>query len=383
MISSKQKTLFLIAGAGIACVLMLQIVWLHHAYGQTRRQLMVDIEEAFGEAYRKEQTYRIPVVDLVNPGALTIESCGMERIQIIRNCPDPDTIVYRNPSGHSIESFINRMFVDLREHIMPMNINCLADLFGGMLHDKGIPAYFVVERFDVVTGDVLDTSLLPDKRQPEMNPQTSLLLEVSERESLRAIMELTPAVVLGRMTGVLFLTICLSVLLIACFLTVYFFARTDRKRDDVVRSTADVSLQATDASSQTTNAAPQTAGAVPQTANAVPPVADSAAVVGNEVFSIGVYRFDPAKNELCGFGDAVQLNKKENAILHALCEQCGNVVERTLLLEENWGDNGTIYSRSLDTYITTLRKYLKQDPSIQIVTIKGVGYRLVCREFDA
>jgi len=37
-----------------------------------------------------------------------------------------------------------------------------------------------------------------------------------------------------------------------------------------------------------------------------------------------------------------------------------------------------VYSRSLDTYLTTLRKYLKKDPSIQIVTVKGVGYKLVC-----
>ena len=98
----------------------------------------------------------------------------------------------------------------------------------------------------------------------------------------------------------------------------------------------------------------------------------------NPVFHIGQYVFDPAKNELQGSGEVVQLNKKENAILHALCMQCGNVIERSQLLEENWGDNGIIYSRSLDTYITTLRKYLKKDPSIQIVTIKGVGYKLVC-----
>ena len=97
-----------------------------------------------------------------------------------------------------------------------------------------------------------------------------------------------------------------------------------------------------------------------------------------EVYSIGQYTFDPAKNELYGCGESFLLNKKENAILYALCAQCGNVVERCILLSENWGSSGEIYSRSLDTYIAAIRKYLKKDPSIQIVTIKGLGYKIVC-----
>jgi len=97
----------------------------------------------------------------------------------------------------------------------------------------------------------------------------------------------------------------------------------------------------------------------------------------NTTFFIGQYRFDPDKNELTGFGESIQLNKKENSILYALCVKQGNVVERNVLLEENWGSLGVVYSRSLDTYLTTLRKYLKKDPSIQIVTVKGVGYKLV------
>jgi DNA-binding response OmpR family regulator len=97
----------------------------------------------------------------------------------------------------------------------------------------------------------------------------------------------------------------------------------------------------------------------------------------NNTFQIGQYRFNPGKNELTGFGESIQLNKKENSILYALCVKQGNVVERNALLEENWGSLGMIYSRSLDTYLTTLRKYLKKDTSIQIVTVKGVGYKLV------
>jgi DNA-binding response OmpR family regulator len=101
----------------------------------------------------------------------------------------------------------------------------------------------------------------------------------------------------------------------------------------------------------------------------------------NSPFFIGQYRFDPDKNELAGFGETILLNRKENCILRSLCIKQGNVVERSQLLDENWGSLGAVYSRSLDTYLTTLRKYLRKDPSIQIITVKGVGYKLVssCR----
>lgn len=352
MIISGKKRVLLPVVIGIAGVLLLQAMWMREVYKQTRRQLMADVEEAFREAYGKEQTYRVPVVDIVNPGAVTIESCGTEEVQIIRRCPTPDTIVYNNPSGHSIERFINRVFVDLREHITPMNINCLADLFAGMLHDKDIAAYFVIERLDVLTDDVLDTSLLPDKKQVKMKSETTLLLEISEKESLRAIMQITPGIIFGRMAGVLTLTLALSfvVMLCLCVVSRYVVLSGDdavSDKEGVMSSEVSHSVAFCDENRE-------------------------------DVFAVGQYCFDPAKNELCGFGSTVQLNKKENAILYALCLQRGNVVERSLLLEENWGDNGVIYSRSLDTYITTLRKYLRQDLSIQIVTVKGVGYKLVC-----
>jgi DNA-binding response OmpR family regulator len=96
----------------------------------------------------------------------------------------------------------------------------------------------------------------------------------------------------------------------------------------------------------------------------------------HKVYTIGKYSFNADKNELKGFGKCINLNKKEQAILEALCIGHGHVVERVKLLEDNWGSTGFIYSRSLDTYITSLRKYLKDDPSVQIITIKSVGYKL-------
>lgn len=338
-LAKKRSYLLPIFVFGILSVIALQGIWLYNFYQLKYEQLLVYAQDAFEEAYQKEQTYRIPVVDIVNPGALTIESCGKEEILIVRKCPEPDTIVYNNISGHSIESVINHIFFDLREHIVPMNINCLSDLFGGILHDKEIPIYFIIERFDVETGNILDTSLLPDKRPLGPDEGTLLFIKISDKESLRVILEVTPAIVFGRMSGTLLCTCGLVFLLIICFL--FCYKKTGMKADKQPESI--------------------------QTEQ-----------IPDNTFTIGQYHYHPAKNILQGFDENLQLNKKENAILYALCVQQGNVVERNHLLEENWGSSGLIYSRSLDTYITTLRKYLKRDPSIQIVTVKGVGYKLVC-----
>ena len=318
-------------------LLAFQLVWLYNMYQLKHQELAAHIAEAFDLAYQKEQTYRVPVFDIINPGDITIQSCGREEVLIIRNCPEPDTVVYNNISGHSIENFINRVFGDLREHIVPLNIYCLSDLFAGMLHDMDVSAYFVIERFDINTNEVLETSLFPDKKQPETNI-IAVSIEISDTEAIRAIIELTPTTILGRMTGSLIWTTCLA---IAVFICSCFLYRCKPVLDKEYAKSA-IPLQ-----------------------------------IQNNTFTIGKYHFDPAKNELQGSGETIQLNKKENAILYALCIQQGNVVERNALLEENWGSNGAIYSRSLDTYLTTLRKYLKQDPTIQIVTIKGVGYKLV------
>jgi DNA-binding winged helix-turn-helix (wHTH) protein len=338
---------FLIVFSGIVSILALQAVWLNDAYRLTSQQLMVSLQDAFEQAYEKEQAYRVPIIDIVNPGDVTIKSCGAEEVHVIRKCPDPDTIVYNNLSGHSIENFINHVFTDLREHITPMNINCLSDLFAGLLHDKDIPLYFVIERFNIASGKVMESSLLPDKKQPEADAETTIVLNISEKESIRAVLQLTPGIVFGRMYGCLAGAICLTVVAIFCLCFLYRY-KAEKQNPDFAGGSEVLSNPVHDNNNN-----------------------------ANQTFAIGQYSFDPDKNELQGYGESVQLNKKENAILYALCMQCGNVVERSILLEKNWGNNGIIYSRSLDTYVTTLRKYFKKDPSIQIVTIKGVGYKLV------
>ena len=343
MISNKKhiRSLLFAVVSGIS-LLALQSVWMYNSYILEYQQIMNNINDAFRQAYQKEQTYRIPVVDIVNPGAITIQSCGTEEIIIVRKCPEADTIVYNNISGHSIESFINHVFLDLREQIVPLNIYCLADLFAGMLYDMEMPVAFVIERFDKTTGEVLETSLLPGKKQPEKIHKNVISSEISDKETIRAVLQLTPENVFMRMRGMLVFSICLTIIVLLGIVLLY--------RCQCVRQNGENALQP----------------------------AGQPFHLQNRVFNIGQYHFDPNKNELSGYGECIQLNKKENSILQALCAKQGNVVERNLLLDENWGSLGMVYSRSLDTYLATLRKYLKKDSSVQIVTIKGVGYKLVC-----
>ena len=345
VLTKRNPWLLLFTLTGIACVLISQTIWLLSIYRFTGRQLIVEAKEAFAAAYQKEQTYRVPFTNIVHSGAVTIESCGTEEVQIIRNCPEPDTTVYNNLSGLSIESFINHVFVDLREQITPINIYCLSDLFSGMLFEKDISVYFVVERFNTSTGEVLDSSLWPDKKQLQANSETTIVMDISEKESLRAVLQLTPKVIFRRMTSILIFSILLTVTIITCIS--FLFAKQLKEHEvPTPESKADDST--------------------PSYENNI-----------SRSYTIGRYAFNPAKNELHGFGETIQLNKKENSILYMLCVHSGNVVERNFLLEENWGSNGIIYSRSLDTYITSLRKYLKKEKSVQIVTIKGLGYKLV------
>lgn len=328
---------------GSLSLLVMQSIWIYNIYQSEHKQLMIELKEALSLAYQKEQTYRIPVVDIVNPGEVSIQSCGNEEIIIVRKCSDSDTIVYNNVSGRSIEKFISNVFWDLRENIVPMNIYCLSDLFAGMLHDKDIPLLFVIERHNIKTNAVLETSRFPDEH-PTIHKkyENSITLEISDTEAICAKLQITPMVVFRNVAGTLVCSFILTIIIFLCLLLLF---RRSVKQNKHIK-----------------------------------PINNSPQQTENSTFQIGKYSFNPFKNELEGFGETIQLNKKENAILYALYIQQGNIVERNALLEENWGNNGIIYSRSLDTYLATLRKYLKKDPNIQIVTVKGVGYKLVYME---
>ncbi|MDQ3292458.1 MAG: response regulator transcription factor, partial [Bacteroidota bacterium] len=72
----------------------------------------------------------------------------------------------------------------------------------------------------------------------------------------------------------------------------------------------------------------------------------------------------------------LQLTQKEADVLRMLCLQLNTIVKRELILKTIWEDNGYFVARSMDVFISKLRKYLRPDQSLRISTIHGVGYKL-------
>jgi DNA-binding response OmpR family regulator len=102
-----------------------------------------------------------------------------------------------------------------------------------------------------------------------------------------------------------------------------------------------------------------------------------AKVKKEENFSIGNILFNPYKNTIHQGTATWQLTSRESDILRLLCQQEQDVLPRRSLLKTVWGDDSFFNARSLDVYITKLRKRLEADPNVQIINIRGVGYKLV------
>lgn len=92
---------------------------------------------------------------------------------------------------------------------------------------------------------------------------------------------------------------------------------------------------------------------------------------------LGQYTFQKARQVLSYGGEQRKLSYRESELLKLLYENKGTVLERRDILNELWGSDSFFNSRTLDVYITKLRNYLKQDSAIEIITIKGIGYRFV------
>jgi DNA-binding response OmpR family regulator len=158
-----------------------------------------------------------------------------------------------------------------------------------------------------------------DTRNPVIPAKYVITSDISAHTSLRANLQFTNAAIFKRVSGEIAVSISLILAALISFSLALSFSRRKEKEIPEIK--------------------------VPDT-NA-------------KIFQIGHYLFDSEKNELNYSNHIIHLNKKENAILRSLCEENGNVVARNFLLKEHWGNTGIIYSRSLDTYIAKLRKYLK------------------------
>jgi DNA-binding response OmpR family regulator len=98
------------------------------------------------------------------------------------------------------------------------------------------------------------------------------------------------------------------------------------------------------------------------------------------VWKIGSFTFDANKQKLTGTGTEQKLTTKESELLSLLSNNINKVLERNFTLKAIWIDDNYFNARSMDVYITKLRKYLKADPNVQIINVHGKGYKLVVDE---
>lgn len=100
----------------------------------------------------------------------------------------------------------------------------------------------------------------------------------------------------------------------------------------------------------------------------------------NAEYTLGKYHFNPKLRELTIADTKHTLSPKENDLLKMLCEYKNDLLPRDQALKKIWGSDTYFNGRSMDVYIAKLRKYLKEDNTIEIVNIHGNGFRLVCAE---
>ena len=96
-------------------------------------------------------------------------------------------------------------------------------------------------------------------------------------------------------------------------------------------------------------------------------------------YEVGKYHFDYVNQFLSLHGNEQKLTKKEADVLKILCEHKNEVLNRDLALKTIWGNDDYFNGRSMDVFISRLRKYLGEDENIQIINVHGVGFKLAVR----
>ena len=98
------------------------------------------------------------------------------------------------------------------------------------------------------------------------------------------------------------------------------------------------------------------------------------------VYKLGQFTFDTKKQTLSLNGEDVKLTTKENELLSLLAANANSILERNYALKTIWIDDNYFNARSMDVYITKLRKHLRPDPTVGIINIHGKGYKLIVPE---
>ena len=101
------------------------------------------------------------------------------------------------------------------------------------------------------------------------------------------------------------------------------------------------------------------------------------------VYKIGRFSFDTQKQLLTIDGKQEKLTTKESELLALLCAHSNEILQRDFALKAIWVDDNYFNARSMDVYITKLRKHLKDDDSVEIINVHGKGYKLIIPEANA
>jgi DNA-binding response OmpR family regulator len=99
--------------------------------------------------------------------------------------------------------------------------------------------------------------------------------------------------------------------------------------------------------------------------------------IKTESLQIGCYQFNLNRQTLAINNTERKLSYRESELLKYLWQHHNNIIDRRDMLNVIWGNDSFFNSRNLDVYITKLRGYLKDDKTLEIITIKGVGYRFI------
>lgn len=100
------------------------------------------------------------------------------------------------------------------------------------------------------------------------------------------------------------------------------------------------------------------------------------------VYQIGKFVFDTQKQLLTIGEENIKLTTKESELLALLCAHTNEILQRDFALKTIWIDDNYFNARSMDVYITKLRKHLRADPSVEIINIHGKGYKLIAPEVE-
>ena len=99
-------------------------------------------------------------------------------------------------------------------------------------------------------------------------------------------------------------------------------------------------------------------------------------------YKIGSFTFDTQKQILSRGSEQTKLTTKESELLSLLCAHANEILQRDFALKTIWIDDNYFNARSMDVYITKLRKHLKADESVEIINIHGKGYKLITPELE-